>query len=279
MLNNDIYMVRVRLSFKSGLVHDFELDWAGRPNHSMAALHVVLAERKLTTYVYAVGGQGFGSVSEDSVDPLVFRPGQIWEEQPGGLTRILQQRNSVESLSPHGRQSVCTGHQHQEVEGRREGCRRKGQEAKEHALETLVGNSVVVGDREEGEAVRGVWVAKENMAVVEELEATTELRVTEQTNSRADPPSEICGPQERYGLPGQTCSGGPARVPPVVGLGGTMWYAGADMLRCTCYKYSSHTLDDILAWEPRFFSRWSVELGNDVIYRSKPGQSLWDIMN
>ncbi|GMN64991.1 hypothetical protein TIFTF001_034064 [Ficus carica] len=29
---------------------------AGRPNHSMAARHVVLAERKLTTYVYAVGG-------------------------------------------------------------------------------------------------------------------------------------------------------------------------------------------------------------------------------
>lgn len=56
--------------------------------------------------------------------------------------------------------------------------------------ETLVGNSVVVGDGEEGEVVRGVWVAEENMAVVEELEATTELRVTEQTNSRADPPSE-----------------------------------------------------------------------------------------
>ncbi|GMN19850.1 hypothetical protein TIFTF001_042936 [Ficus carica] len=33
----------------------FELDWAGRPNHSMAMRHVVLAERKLTTYVYAVG--------------------------------------------------------------------------------------------------------------------------------------------------------------------------------------------------------------------------------
>ncbi|GMN62915.1 hypothetical protein TIFTF001_031987 [Ficus carica] len=33
----------------------FELDWAGRLNHSMAACHVVLAERKLTTYVYAVG--------------------------------------------------------------------------------------------------------------------------------------------------------------------------------------------------------------------------------
>ncbi|GMN70824.1 hypothetical protein TIFTF001_053990, partial [Ficus carica] len=31
-----------------------ELDWAGRPNHSMTACHVVLAGRKLTTYVYAV---------------------------------------------------------------------------------------------------------------------------------------------------------------------------------------------------------------------------------
>ncbi|GMN20333.1 hypothetical protein TIFTF001_048733 [Ficus carica] len=37
------------------LVHGNELDRAGRPNHSMAARHVVLAERKLTTYVYAVG--------------------------------------------------------------------------------------------------------------------------------------------------------------------------------------------------------------------------------
>ncbi|GMN33025.1 hypothetical protein TIFTF001_041824 [Ficus carica] len=33
----------------------FELDWAGRPNHSMTAYHVVLVGRKLTTYVYAVG--------------------------------------------------------------------------------------------------------------------------------------------------------------------------------------------------------------------------------
>ncbi|GMN60605.1 hypothetical protein TIFTF001_029693 [Ficus carica] len=32
----------------------FELDKAGRPNHSMAACQAVLAERKLTTYVYAV---------------------------------------------------------------------------------------------------------------------------------------------------------------------------------------------------------------------------------
>ncbi|GMN60374.1 hypothetical protein TIFTF001_029471 [Ficus carica] len=33
----------------------FELDWTGRPNHFMAARHVVLAGRKLMTYVYAVG--------------------------------------------------------------------------------------------------------------------------------------------------------------------------------------------------------------------------------
>ncbi|GMN45083.1 hypothetical protein TIFTF001_014275 [Ficus carica] len=32
----------------------FELDWTDRPNHSMAVRHVVLAERKLMTYVYAV---------------------------------------------------------------------------------------------------------------------------------------------------------------------------------------------------------------------------------
>ncbi|GMN63823.1 hypothetical protein TIFTF001_032883 [Ficus carica] len=34
----------------------FELDWTGRPNHSIAARHVVLAERKQTSYVYTVGG-------------------------------------------------------------------------------------------------------------------------------------------------------------------------------------------------------------------------------
>ncbi|GMN19686.1 hypothetical protein TIFTF001_045224 [Ficus carica] len=40
----------------------FELDWASRPNHSMVARHemfcgrkVVLARRKLMTYVYAIG--------------------------------------------------------------------------------------------------------------------------------------------------------------------------------------------------------------------------------
>ncbi|GMN66622.1 hypothetical protein TIFTF001_035687 [Ficus carica] len=32
----------------------FELEWAGRPNHSMTARHVVLAKQKLMTYVYAV---------------------------------------------------------------------------------------------------------------------------------------------------------------------------------------------------------------------------------
>ncbi|GMN23229.1 hypothetical protein TIFTF001_045757 [Ficus carica] len=42
------------------LVHGNELDRAGRPNHSMAARHVVLAERKLTTYVYAVDKYGSG---------------------------------------------------------------------------------------------------------------------------------------------------------------------------------------------------------------------------
>ncbi|GMN22323.1 hypothetical protein TIFTF001_040237 [Ficus carica] len=43
-----MYMIRVRVGSW------FELDRAGCPNHSMAARHVVLAERKLTTYVYAV---------------------------------------------------------------------------------------------------------------------------------------------------------------------------------------------------------------------------------
>ncbi|GMN62556.1 hypothetical protein TIFTF001_031623 [Ficus carica] len=39
---------------KGGFGPWFELDWTGRPNHSMAARHVVLAERKLMNYVYAV---------------------------------------------------------------------------------------------------------------------------------------------------------------------------------------------------------------------------------
>ncbi|GMN48242.1 hypothetical protein TIFTF001_017410 [Ficus carica] len=34
----------------------FELDWTGCLNHSMASCHVVLAERKLTSYIYALGG-------------------------------------------------------------------------------------------------------------------------------------------------------------------------------------------------------------------------------
>ncbi|GMN70351.1 hypothetical protein TIFTF001_039394 [Ficus carica] len=40
---------------KGGFGPWFELDWTDHPNHSMTARHVVLAERKLTTYVYAVG--------------------------------------------------------------------------------------------------------------------------------------------------------------------------------------------------------------------------------
>ncbi|GMN58252.1 hypothetical protein TIFTF001_027357 [Ficus carica] len=53
-------------SFKSCCTDlHYELDWAGRPNHSMAACHgtytlIVLAERKLTTYVYAVDKYGNG---------------------------------------------------------------------------------------------------------------------------------------------------------------------------------------------------------------------------
>ncbi|GMN63169.1 hypothetical protein TIFTF001_032252 [Ficus carica] len=47
---------------KGGFDPWFELDWIGRPNHSMAARHVVLAERKLTTYVYAVGKQPIGNL-------------------------------------------------------------------------------------------------------------------------------------------------------------------------------------------------------------------------
>ncbi|GMN59117.1 hypothetical protein TIFTF001_028217 [Ficus carica] len=43
----------------------FELDWASRPNHSIVARHdikVVLVERKLTSYVYAVGKQPSGNL-------------------------------------------------------------------------------------------------------------------------------------------------------------------------------------------------------------------------
>ncbi|GMN70622.1 hypothetical protein TIFTF001_039664 [Ficus carica] len=42
---------------RSGLVHGLSWKWTGRPNYSMAARHVVLAERELTSYVYAVGKQ------------------------------------------------------------------------------------------------------------------------------------------------------------------------------------------------------------------------------
>ncbi|GMN65192.1 hypothetical protein TIFTF001_034268 [Ficus carica] len=35
----------------------FELKWTAAFNHSLAMYHVVLAERKLTSYVYAVGKQ------------------------------------------------------------------------------------------------------------------------------------------------------------------------------------------------------------------------------
>ncbi|GMN25663.1 hypothetical protein TIFTF001_040760 [Ficus carica] len=43
---------------KGGFGPWFELDWTGRPNHAIAARHVVLAEGKLTTYVYSVGTNG-----------------------------------------------------------------------------------------------------------------------------------------------------------------------------------------------------------------------------
>ncbi|GMN54152.1 hypothetical protein TIFTF001_023282 [Ficus carica] len=56
---------------RSGLVHGLSWKWTGRPNHSMAARHgtytyvkfiVVLAERKLTTYVNAVRKQPIGNL-------------------------------------------------------------------------------------------------------------------------------------------------------------------------------------------------------------------------
>ncbi|GMN62980.1 hypothetical protein TIFTF001_032062 [Ficus carica] len=36
-----------------------ELDWTDHPNHSMAARHVVLAERKLMSYVYVIAALTF----------------------------------------------------------------------------------------------------------------------------------------------------------------------------------------------------------------------------
>ncbi|GMN66097.1 hypothetical protein TIFTF001_035164 [Ficus carica] len=56
MFTNDNLHGNIKIKFEVRLGSWFELDWAGRPNHSMTARHVVLAERKLTTYVYAVGG-------------------------------------------------------------------------------------------------------------------------------------------------------------------------------------------------------------------------------
>ncbi|GMN27809.1 hypothetical protein TIFTF001_041083 [Ficus carica] len=61
MFTNDNIHDKSKIKFKVGSW--FELDWAGRPNHSMAVRNVVLAERKLTTYVYAVG-----SALEESKD-------------------------------------------------------------------------------------------------------------------------------------------------------------------------------------------------------------------
>ncbi|GMN34543.1 hypothetical protein TIFTF001_004742 [Ficus carica] len=46
----------MRTQFQDRFGPWFELDMAGRPNHSMTARQVVLAERNLTTYVYAVAG-------------------------------------------------------------------------------------------------------------------------------------------------------------------------------------------------------------------------------
>ncbi|GMN31553.1 hypothetical protein TIFTF001_044589 [Ficus carica] len=55
MFTNDNSHGKNKIKFQDRFGPWFELDKAGRPNHSMAARHVVLAERKLTTYVYAVG--------------------------------------------------------------------------------------------------------------------------------------------------------------------------------------------------------------------------------
>ncbi|GMN22812.1 hypothetical protein TIFTF001_050232 [Ficus carica] len=68
------------------LVHGNELDRAGRPNHSMAARHVGLAERKLTTYVYAVAAYVRRVVTE-----LVSEPGFL----PSGFTVCLPAPQSL----------------------------------------------------------------------------------------------------------------------------------------------------------------------------------------
>ncbi|GMN60389.1 hypothetical protein TIFTF001_029490 [Ficus carica] len=62
MFTNDNLHGKIKIKFQVRFGSWFELDWAGRPNHSMTTRHVVLAEQKLTTYVYAVG-------SIDGLDP------------------------------------------------------------------------------------------------------------------------------------------------------------------------------------------------------------------
>ncbi|GMN63002.1 hypothetical protein TIFTF001_032071 [Ficus carica] len=59
----------------------FELDWAGHPNHSMAARHVVLAERKLTTYIYVVGERAMpGKSWVDFRALIIARYGPVQDE-------------------------------------------------------------------------------------------------------------------------------------------------------------------------------------------------------
>lgn len=56
--------------------------------------------------------------------------------------------------------------------------------------ETQLSDGLVFDNCEKGEVVGGVRVAKENVVAIEELEATTKPRVTEQIDTRADPLSE-----------------------------------------------------------------------------------------
>ncbi|GMN58734.1 hypothetical protein TIFTF001_027838 [Ficus carica] len=51
------------IAYEVGFGLWFELDWAGRPNHSIAARHVVLTERNLTSYAYAIVRSGSSSSS------------------------------------------------------------------------------------------------------------------------------------------------------------------------------------------------------------------------
>ncbi|GMN66143.1 hypothetical protein TIFTF001_035215 [Ficus carica] len=78
-----MYMIRVRVGSW------FELDWADRPDHSMAVRHVVLAEQKLTTYVYAVDKYGNG----------LRKAGRYSQEAPRG------------ARLPNGCQEAPQGHQ------------------------------------------------------------------------------------------------------------------------------------------------------------------------